>query len=214
MFQQLSRHYSCFSHRLLAAATNATARSMSTAPFYQLSAKDIKGQDFAFSQLQGKVVLVVNVASKVRKIPERWARLTSGAFDVLAIDKISLHGTLYFSLSSACSSRQSCSYRIATGILTSHFLPLPALLGLHHFVALLFQCGFTPQVSEGRGGRVPVWVHVRPLTALDEWGLITHIPYWRNRSHHSQDLAGNMHPECFRRDLGSERANIQKERSM
>ena len=69
MFQQLSRHYRCFSHRLLSAATTATltasARSMSTAPFYQLSAKDIKGQDFAFSQLQGKVVLVVNVASKV-----------------------------------------------------------------------------------------------------------------------------------------------------
>ena len=38
--------------------------SAMTPPFYQLCAKDIKGHEFDFSQLQGKVVLIVNVASK------------------------------------------------------------------------------------------------------------------------------------------------------
>eukprot|EP00798_Chlamydomonas_sp_ICE-L_P017425 gene17425-23727_t len=35
------------------------------AKFYQLSAKDIKGTDFDFKRLQGKVVIVVNVASNL-----------------------------------------------------------------------------------------------------------------------------------------------------
>ena len=105
MFQQLSRHYRCFSHRLVSAAATATltARSMSTVPFYQLSAKDIKGQDFAFSQLQGKVVLVVNVASKVRREYrgtvgfQEWPVWIPGSFCIIShhswIEK-SPHGSL------------------------------------------------------------------------------------------------------------------------
>ena len=56
------QHFTSILNKLF--AVNARGMS-STAPFYALSAKDIKGDDFPFSQLEGKVVLVVNVASKV-----------------------------------------------------------------------------------------------------------------------------------------------------
>ncbi|MDR1385230.1 MAG: glutathione peroxidase [Planctomycetaceae bacterium] len=38
--------------------------------FYQLIAKDINGKDFAFEQLKGKKVLIVNVASKCGLTPQ------------------------------------------------------------------------------------------------------------------------------------------------
>jgi len=43
---------------------------MSNETFYALSAKDAKGKDFSFDQLRGKVVLIVNVASKCGFTPQ------------------------------------------------------------------------------------------------------------------------------------------------
>ena len=48
----------------LSAADTDCAANMAASEFYSLAAKTIKGVDFPFSQLQGKVVLIVNVASK------------------------------------------------------------------------------------------------------------------------------------------------------
>jgi glutathione peroxidase len=45
-------------------------------PFYGFTVKDIDGKDFAFSQLKGKKVLVVNVASKCGLTPQ-YAALQS-----------------------------------------------------------------------------------------------------------------------------------------
>lgn len=46
-----------------------------TSPFYSLSAKTIKDTELPFSELKGKVVLLVNTASKCGFTPQvRWAR--------------------------------------------------------------------------------------------------------------------------------------------
>ncbi|KAJ2712404.1 Glutathione peroxidase 2 [Coemansia spiralis] len=39
-------------------------------PFYKLSAKTLSGEDYPFEQLRGKVVLIVNVASKCGFTPQ------------------------------------------------------------------------------------------------------------------------------------------------
>ena len=52
--------------RALKGALSPSKRSTVTRPaseFYGLSAKTLSGKDFAFSQLAGRVVLIVNVAS-------------------------------------------------------------------------------------------------------------------------------------------------------
>ncbi|KAJ3554494.1 hypothetical protein NM688_g3081 [Phlebia brevispora] len=46
----------------------ATASTMSESPFYQLKAEQPGGKTFDFSELKGKVVLIVNVASKCYRV--------------------------------------------------------------------------------------------------------------------------------------------------
>ncbi|KAJ2795441.1 Glutathione peroxidase 2 [Coemansia helicoidea] len=51
-------------------ADAAQKQEQPSAPFYKLSAKTIGGEDYPFEQLRGKVVLIVNVASKCGFTPQ------------------------------------------------------------------------------------------------------------------------------------------------
>lgn len=54
-----------------------------TTSFYDLECKDKKGESFKFDQLKGKVVLIVNVASKCGFTPQYFLNLLDMFFIVL-----------------------------------------------------------------------------------------------------------------------------------